>query len=249
VHAESLAGHRRRLDDAFRRRLDDAFRRRLDDAYRRHVDLRYGDGRLTIRSLCPEDLEMDLAAKDERQIEWLWEPGEREQWTSMTLAQQRAHALRGLEAAAAAFGPGPKWRFAVDTTTTRYVAYVDCDLANPHVPAGQANVAYSAHPAHRGRGYVSGGVRLAVRFLADRTAATEAHLVVDAANGASLRVAHAVGAHEVERWSNERGRVMVRHVLEVGRESPAGTGPMHPAPMHPAPMHPAPEDRAPRAES
>ncbi len=177
------------------------------------MDLRYSDGELTIRRLGAADLEMDLAAKDEEQIRWLWEPGEPERWMSMTPDQQRAHALSCLEAAEASFGPGPKWRFAVDAGDTSYVAYVDCDLANPHVPAGQANVSYSVHPAYRGRGYASGGVRLVLRFLAERTTADEAHILVDAANAASIRVAHAVGAEEVERWTNAQGREMIRHVL------------------------------------
>jgi RimJ/RimL family protein N-acetyltransferase len=187
---------------------------------RARPDLAYSDGRLTIRSLGPGDLEMDLAAKDDEQIDWLWEPGQREHWESMAPEEQRAHALRGLQEAENNFGPGPTWRFAVDTESDRYVAYVDCDLANPHVPHGQANVSYSCHPAHRGRGYASSGVRLALRFLAEQTTATEAHLLVDADNVASRRVARAVGAREVERWVNERGRVMIRHVVGVKRREP-----------------------------
>jgi RimJ/RimL family protein N-acetyltransferase len=179
----------------------------------------YTNGRLTIRRLRVSDLENDLLAKDDEQIDWLWEPGQRESWESMTPEEQRGHARRVLQDAHDSFGPGPKWTFAVDTDLEDYVAYVDCDLANEHVPAGQANVAYSAHPAHRGRGYVSGAVRLILQFLADHTVASEAHIIVDAENVRSLRVARAVGAEPMERWLNDRGRVMIRHVVTLAAAS------------------------------
>ncbi len=185
----------------------------------------FTDGVLTIRSLRAGDLEMDLSAKDDEQIDWLWEPGQRALWEAMSPEEQRHHARRGLEEAERSFGEGPKWRFAVDTATDRYVAYLDCDLANNHVPHGQANISYAAHPDHRSRGYVSGGVRLGLRFLAACTSASVAHLVVDAENVASLRVARAVGAAEVERWTNEQGRVMVRHVIAVPRGEADAGGP------------------------
>lgn len=180
---------------------------------------RYSDGRVTIRPLSVDDLEMDLAAKDQEQILWMWEPGERESWESMTADEQRGHALEGLRQAHDSFGPGPKWRFAVDAEGVSYVAYVDCDLANPHVPFGQANIAYSAHPAYRGRGYVSAAVRLVLRFLADTTEATVAHISVDKDNAASLRVADSIGAREVGRWTDVRGREMIRHVIAVPRDA------------------------------
>jgi RimJ/RimL family protein N-acetyltransferase len=173
----------------------------------------YSDGHLVIRPLRVSDLDADLEAKDDAQIDWLWEPGERESWESMTPEEQREHARQTLQRAQESFGPGPKWKFAVDTTSHGYVAYVDCDLANDHVPSGQANIAYSAHPAHRGHGYVSGAVRLVVRFLEENTTAAEAHIIVDSENVASLRVARSVGAVPTETWTNERGRVMIRHVL------------------------------------
>jgi len=52
-----------------------------------------------------------------------------------------------------------------------YVAYVDCDLADDHVPAGEANISCAAHAGYRGRGYVSRAVRLVMRFLGDHTGA------------------------------------------------------------------------------
>ncbi len=135
----------------------------------------------------------------------------------MTPGERRDHARRGLERTAAAWGRGPKWVFFADTGDDDYVVYLDCDLANDHVPAGEANVSYSAHPAHRGRGYVSRAVRLAVEFLREHTAAREVHLVIDAENEPSLRVARAVGATESERWTNEQGRTMIRHVSAIER--------------------------------
>jgi RimJ/RimL family protein N-acetyltransferase len=175
----------------------------------------YSDGRITIRPLRASDLEADLEAKDDEQIDWLWEPGQRESWESMTPEERREHARQTLQNAYDSFGPGPKWIFAVDTTSDEYVAYVDCDLANDKVPLGQANISYSAHPAHRGHGYVSRAVRLAVRFLEENTTAVEAN--VDSENIASLRVAKSVGAKPTETWTNEQGRTMIRHVLILQR--------------------------------
>ena len=67
------------------------------------------------------------------------------------------------------------------------------------MPAGEANVSYSTHPAHRDRGVASSSVRLVARFLRDHTGARTAHLIVDRANEPSRRVARAVGATERER--------------------------------------------------
>jgi RimJ/RimL family protein N-acetyltransferase len=175
----------------------------------------YSDGTVTIRPLDVDDLDADLEAKDEVQIRWLWPPEHRRAWAAMSDIERRAHARRGLLDAGRSFGRGPKWRFAVDTASDRYVAYVDCDLANDRVPAGDANIAYSAHPAHRGRGHTSRAVRLVVQFLHDNTAARQAHIVVDEANVASLRVAAAVGAQEAERFRDEHGHVMIRHTVAV----------------------------------
>jgi RimJ/RimL family protein N-acetyltransferase len=181
--------------------------------------VRYSDGVVTIRALCEADLDADLAAKDGEQITWLWEPGQRAAWEAMTGDEQRDHARRTLRDAHASFGPGPKWCFAVDTSEVRYVAYVDCDLANDHVPRGDANVSYSAHPTYRGRGYVSRAVRLVLRFLTEHTDAARAHVIVDLENAASLRVARSVGASVTDSWRNEQGRTMVRHVVLLSRRA------------------------------
>lgn len=133
----------------------------------------------------------------------------------MTSAQQRDHARHGLEAAQTSFGRGPKWCFAVDSATARYVAYLDCDLANNQVPAGEANISYSSHPLHRDQGQVSRGVRLVVAFLRDNTGAREGHLVIDERNAPSLRVAHAVGGIETERFIDDHGNRMIRYVVPI----------------------------------
>jgi RimJ/RimL family protein N-acetyltransferase len=59
-----------------------------------------------------------------------------------------------------------------------------------------------------------------LRFLKERTSAPEAHILVDAGNEPSLRVARAVGAREAERWTNDHGREMIRHVIELRRDFP-----------------------------
>lgn len=175
----------------------------------------YRDGVVTIRRLQTSDVEADLAAKDDEQINWLWEPGDRERWFAKSPQEQRDHVLATLQLAHDSFGSGPKWAFAVDTQEISYVAYVDCDLANSHVPLGEANIAYSAHPAFRGFGYVSRAVRLVLEFLRDTTDAREAHIIVDEENIASLRVALAVGATPTETFQNDQGRTMIRHVLKL----------------------------------
>ncbi|HKH87485.1 MAG TPA: GNAT family N-acetyltransferase, partial [Acidimicrobiales bacterium] len=184
--------------------------------FRRPVPpLEYSDGVVTIRRQRPNDLEADLAAKDDEQIDWLWLPGERDAWETMTSDERRAHALRCLLESGSRFEAGPKWAFSVDSPDGAYVAYVDCDLANDQVPSGEANVSYSAHPAHRGKGYVVRAVRLIVQFLSDHTGARQVHLLIDEENLKSLRVAQAVGAVATHRWVNDRGDTMVRHVLSL----------------------------------
>ena len=177
--------------------------------------LGYSDGLVAIRRQHEDDLDADLAAKDAEQIDWLWLPGERERWQAMTPAEQRAHARKGLRANHDAFGRGPKWTFAVDTESTSYVAYVDSDLANDNVPAGEANISYSSHPDHRGKGYVSRAVGLVLRFLADHTLTRRAHLVIDENNTASRRVAHSLGARELETFVDTRRHAMIRYVFDV----------------------------------
>lgn len=177
--------------------------------------LTYSDGMVSIRRQRVEDIDAHLEAIDDEQIHWLWLPGDREKWDALTPDEQRAHSLRYLSACHETFGTGPKWTFSVDTLTAQYIVYVDCDLANDHVPAGDANISYTCHPAHRGQGYVSRAVRLVTRFLREHTGATTAHIIVDAENAASLRVAHAVAAKESERWQNEHGRIMIRHVIAL----------------------------------
>jgi RimJ/RimL family protein N-acetyltransferase len=176
--------------------------------------LTYGDGTVTLRPITRADVDRHLDAIDDEQIDRLWLPGQREDWEAMTPAQQRAHVGTYLGRCQARFATGPKWVFAADTALDPYVAYVDVDLANPHVPSGNANISYSAHPAHRGQGYVSRAVRLAIDFLRDHTAARTAHVLVDERNEASLRVARAVGAIETERMVGQSGNTMIRHVLE-----------------------------------
>lgn len=182
---------------------------------RRVPPLTYTDGVITIRQQRVEDIDAHLEAIDDEQIDWLWEPGDRRKWEALTPDQQRARSLAHLQAAHDAFGTGPKWTFSADSPDATYVAYVDCDLANDHVPAGQANIAYAGHPARRGNGNVSRAVRLITQFLRDHTGAESAHIIIDAENAASLRVARAVGAAEAQRWQNQHGRTMIRHVLAL----------------------------------
>ena len=170
--------------------------------------LTYTDGTVTIRPFEISDIDRDIEAKDEEQIRWLWLPEERESWDAMSPAEKRAHALSGLEEHDDDPRNGPKWSFVIDVGG-RYSGHVDCDLANEHAPHGEANVSYSSHPAERGQGYVSAAVRLILQFVRDHTGAREVHIKVDADNDASMRVAAAAGAVEVERTD------MVRHVISL----------------------------------
>ncbi|MFP5321420.1 MAG: GNAT family N-acetyltransferase [Acidimicrobiia bacterium] len=177
--------------------------------------LSYSDGVVTIRRREPADLDADLAAKDDEQIRWLWLPWQRRAWARMTDEQRRDHAAQVLRHDHDAFGSGPKWTFTVDAHGARAVAYVDCDLANPQVRPGEANVSYACHPAHRGAGHVSRSVRLVLEFLRDHTGARTADLITDEANVPSRRVARAVGATEVERWTADQERTMIRHRVDI----------------------------------
>lgn len=177
--------------------------------------LAYSDGVVTIRRRAVTDLEADLEAKDEQQIHWLWLPWQRRAWAAMTDEQRRARAVDVLRDDHVTFGSGPKWTFTVDAVDARCVAYVDCDLANDHVQHGEANISYAAHPAHRGRGYVSRSVRLLLEFLRDHTGARTADIITDEANAPSRRVARSVGASAVERWTTDDGHTMIRHRLDV----------------------------------
>ncbi len=175
----------------------------------------YADGVVSIRRQRVEDIDAHLAGIDDEEIDWLWEPGSRPLWEALTPEQQRARNLTGLSRVHDSFGSGPKWTFSVDGADAEYIAYIDCDLANGHVPAGQANISYTCHPAYRGQGNVSRAVRLVTRFLGEHTGAAEAHIIVDERNAPSLRVARAVGAAETERFRDEHGRTMIRYVLPV----------------------------------
>ena len=177
--------------------------------------LTYTDGVVAIRSPRLDDLDMDLEAKDDLQIDWMWLAGERAAWVAMSSRQQRDHALLALQRRRDEFGSGPKWTFSVDAADAVYVAYVDCDLASPGAPAGEANIAYSAHPRYRSKGYVSRGVRLIMQFLREHTGARRAHIIVDAENVESLHVALAVGGRPTERWVDLKGRTMIRHVVAL----------------------------------
>jgi RimJ/RimL family protein N-acetyltransferase len=175
----------------------------------------YSDGTITIRSQRVGDINAELRARDSEQMRWLWSAGQRDLWDALSPTAKRSHVLRILRIHHDTFGSGPKWVFSVDVGAVNSVAYVDCDLANDHVPRGEANISYAAHPTHRGHGYVSRSVRLVLRFLRENTGAREAHIIIDERNISSLRVAVAVGAQAVERWTNEDGHTLVRHVIRL----------------------------------
>lgn len=166
-----------------------------------------------LRPLSPADLDLHLSAVDDEQIRWLWEVGDGEKWRAMSPQEQREHQRAYLAASRESFGRGPKWIFALDAPDARYAVYIDCDLANAHVPLGAANISYTCHPAQRGKGYTKRAVALVCEFLRQETAATEAYIVVEQDNVASLAVARAVGASEVSRFVDAHGRTMIRHLL------------------------------------
>ena len=170
-----------------------------------------------LRPLGPSDLDVHLAAVDEEQARWLWEPGDGDKWYAMTPQVQRERQRKYLEATYNDFGPGPKWAFAMDAPDAPYVVYIDCDLAIPDAPPGSANISYSCHPAHRRKGYTVRAIGLVCDFLRLETAAKEVNIAVERDNVASLAVARAVGAAEVTRYVDQHGRTMVRHVLPLHR--------------------------------
>ncbi len=52
--------------------------------------MRYTDGVVTIRRQRADDIDRHLEAIDDEQIDWLWEPGDRQKWEAQTPDQQRA---------------------------------------------------------------------------------------------------------------------------------------------------------------
>jgi RimJ/RimL family protein N-acetyltransferase len=178
----------------------------------------YTDGIVTIRRPTVDDAEAHTAMIDDVQIDWLWEPEHRGLWEAKTPAEQLDHQRAHLQRVHDEFATGPKWTFAIEVDG-EYVGHVDADLTNPHVEPGDANVSYTMAPAQRGNGHVSRAVRLVLRFIAEHTGAREAHLVVHPDNAASLRVAHAVGAQERERYVDHHGLPVVRHVVLITRSA------------------------------
>lgn len=176
----------------------------------------YTDGVVTIRPHTVEDAEADLAATDVEQIRWMWLDGWRQQWEAKTADQRLEHERWNMRDNIGAFATGPKWPFAI-VVDGRPVGMVDCDLADPGVPHGAANISYSIGPDHRGRGHASRAVRLILGFLAEHTGARTATIGVDARNEASLRVAWAVGAREVRRHVEEHAATTVSHELAIER--------------------------------
>jgi RimJ/RimL family protein N-acetyltransferase len=174
---------------------------------RARPDRTYSDGSVTIRPRRLEDVEAHVAGTDEEQVRWLW-PEHRASWEAMSPEQRIAHVRGVMERSIATNETGPKWDFGVWVDDV-LVGHVDCDLANPHVPAGEANISYTIWPEHRGRGHASAAARLVLRFVADHTGAREAHVLVDPGNEASLRVARALEGSIVDAGP------MVRHVVSL----------------------------------
>lgn len=173
------------------------------------------DGDLTIRRRDVTDLGDDLAAKDAEQQRWLWRQDERARWAVMTVDARREHSLGDLGRCHDNFGLGPKWTFSVDVVGARNVGYVDFDLANEHVAHGDANISYSVHPEHRGRGYAVRAVGLVAKFAAEHTGARRAHLNIDARNVPSLRVALATGARHLGCRRSDDDSTMERFVIDL----------------------------------
>lgn len=179
--------------------------------------LSYDDGVVQIRRPHQADLDADLDAKDEQQMRWLWPSEQVAAWGAMTALERRSHAKRVLQTHHDDFGAGPRWTFSVDAGAGRCVACVDCNLARAELPAGEANIAYWSHPAHRGRGYVTRAVRLVLQFLADHTLAERAHLLIHPGNSPSLKVARGLGATEATSIDDPRDGTLTHFTLDVPR--------------------------------
>jgi len=115
---------------------------------------------------------------------------------------------------AEAFRTGPKWAFSIDVNEAACVGYIDADLENPRVPAGDANIAYAVHPAWRGRGIAPRAVHAVLAFVREHTAARQAHLLVEDDNTASVHVARKV-ARAVERFTDGQQRAWTRWRVSI----------------------------------
>lgn len=69
--------------------------------------LTYTDATVTIRRLSADDLDADLEAKDDAQMDWLWLPGQRQSWEAMSPDEQRAMCSSASRRTTARSGPDP----------------------------------------------------------------------------------------------------------------------------------------------
>jgi RimJ/RimL family protein N-acetyltransferase len=95
------------------------------------------------------------------------------------------------------------------------VGWVDHEGPELHdwLEAGQCNIGYFVVAGHRGRGLAARAVRSLLDDLRREGSWTEAVLLVDAENDASIRVARAVGAVERDRPTNAEGRPQIRFTV------------------------------------
>ncbi len=146
----------------------------------------------------------------------MWDPGDRQSWESPADAERREYLRALIQDNIAMFVTGPKWIFSVDRLAeSQHVGYVDADLAGPHTEPGEANIAYSVHPEHRGNGYAARAVALVAQFLREHTGARHAYLQIDPRNTPSMQVAKKVRARRVGHVAPESGPTLTRYVIDL----------------------------------
>lgn len=149
-----------------------------------HEKLEFADGTIVIQPLRPADAVDHLDGEDPELVRWLnGGPGTLDTVTSYLAAVERRWAAGG-----------PTLSFAIRSATNHTLGgTLDIHFGQEFVPDTHANLAYGLYPTYRGRGLATRSVLLALTFLRNHTALTDALIRTDLDNVRSAAVALRAG--------------------------------------------------------
>lgn len=175
-------------------------------------DVRLSDGTIVLTPLGPDDLEPHLAGEDAELVRRLnGGPGTRE-----GVAAYLRHCREQWEAAGALRAFGVR---AGDAGTL--AGTVDLRFGAEGLDPGQVNVAYGLYPSWRGSGLATRAVLLACRYAAGE-GATQAVILAEPDNAASLAVARRAGFTAAGSTTTRDGTAFERYVLDLAATAAPG---------------------------